>query len=140
MIDFDTLPNAKDPKALIESIDHVRRQHDSTYLLDLMKKITGKEAVVWGDEAIGFGRYQYVYKTGRTGKWPIISFTPSLQNITIHVMPGIEVYLPLIEKIGNVKHTPNALILHKFSDLNRPALERFVQRVILDIEKKYDCA
>jgi len=140
MIDFDTFPNAKDPKALIESINHVRRQHDSNYLLDLMKKITGKEAVVWGESAIGFGRYQYLYKTGRKGKWPIISFSPSIQNITINVMPGVDDYSPLIEKIGHVKRTPNTLILHKLSDIDRPALERFIQKVVTDIQKKHDCS
>jgi len=140
MIDFDTFPTDKDPLALIRSVDHVRRQHDSTYLLEVMAKISGKKAVVWGEDNIGFGQYHYIYKTGKKGHWPIISFTPSIENISINVMNGFADYESSLEKIGKVKHTPNTLILHKFSDINKPALERFVKRVFHDIQNAHKCS
>ena len=85
MIDFETFPADQDPLKLIESINHVRRQHDSLYLLKIMAEISGKDARVWGEDNIGFDEYQYVYKTGKTGVWPIISFTPSLYSL-IHAI------------------------------------------------------
>jgi hypothetical protein len=139
MIDFDTFPTDEDPLALINSIDHARRKHDSLYLLKAMAKISGKEAVVWGGGNIGFGQYHYVYKTGKKGIWPIISFTPSIENISINVMNGFTDYASSLEKIGSVKHTPNTLILHKFSDIKKPALEKFITRVFHDIQKAHTC-
>lgn len=139
MIDFDSHPNNSDPIALINSIDHVRRKHDSITLLNMMKKTSGKDAVVWGDETIGFGYYEYLYKTGRKGKWPLFAFTPSIQSISIQVMPGYDDYIKLIEKIGRVKFSGNILTLHKFSEINLPALEAFLKKAVYDIRKNYTC-
>tara|TARA_R110001592_G_scaffold175466_5_gene414704 strand:- start:24150 stop:24572 length:423 start_codon:yes stop_codon:yes gene_type:complete len=137
MINFYTLPTDKDPLELITSVDHARRRHDSLYLLKTMAKISGKEAIVWGEDNIGFGEYHYVYKTGKSGVWPIISFTPSIENISINVLNGFADYDALLEKIGKVKHTPNTLILHKLSDISKPALEKFIKRVFHDIQKAH---
>lgn len=137
MINFDTFPTDKDPLKLIESINHVRRQHDSTYLLKVMAEISGQKAVVWGEDNIGFDQYNYVYKTGKTGIWPIISFTASIENISINVLNGFAGYEDSLEKIGSVKHTSNTLILHKLSDINKPALEKFIKRVFHDIQKAH---
>ena len=137
MINFDTLPTDKDPLELITGINHTRRQHDSLYLLKIMSNISSNKAVVWGDNNIGFGEYHYVYKTGKTGVWPIISFTPSIENISINVLNGFESYADSLEKIGSVKHTSNTLILHKLSDISKPALEKFIKRVFHDIQKAH---
>ncbi|MFT6029516.1 MAG: hypothetical protein ACI8O8_001252 [Oleiphilaceae bacterium] len=137
MIDFDTFPTDKDPLELIKSINHVRRQHDSLYLLKVMAHISGNEALVWGDDNIGFAQYHYVYKTGKKGVWPIISFTPSIENISINVLNGFADYEDSLEKIGKVKHTSNTLILHKLSDISKPALEKFIKRVFHDIQKAH---
>jgi len=137
MINFDTFPNENDPNALIMRVDHVRRQHDSQYLLDVMSRISDAKPIVWGEDNIGFDQYSYVYKTGRKGEWPIISFTPSVQSIEIHVLNGFDNYADSLEKIGKVKHTSNALVLHSFSDINKPALETFIKRVYHDIKNAH---
>lgn len=139
MIDFETCPTETLPITLINSIEHVRRNHDSRTLLKMMEKISGKDAVVWGEDTIGFGYYEYAYKTGRKGKWPILSFTPSIQSITIQVMPGYDDYIALIEKIGRVKFNGNALILHKFSDIKLPALEALLKKAVYDIRQNHTC-
>jgi hypothetical protein len=139
MIDFDTQPTETVPLTLINSIDHVRRKHDSVTLLKMLEKISGKEAVVWGDSTIGFGFYEYQYKTGRKGKWPIVAFTPSIQSISIQVMTGYDDYVALIEKIGRVKFSGNILTLHKFSDIKLPALEALLKKILYDMRKSHTC-
>lgn len=134
MINFDTHPTDGDPRQLIDSIDHVRRHLDSMTLLEMMQKLSGEEAVLWSGKVIGFGQYRYRYKTGREGYWPIISFTPSLQSLSINVMGGLASYTTLIKKIGKVKCTETALILYKLSDIDRRALEAFLQAVMDDVQ------
>ena len=129
MIDFDSQPTDKDPQQIIASMDHVRRHHDSQILLELMQTISGAEPVVWGDKTIGFGQYHYIYKTGREGIWPIFAFTPSRENISIHIMKGLEAYEQQIKRIGKCKRTETTLILHKFSDIKLPALKEFLSTV-----------
>ena len=139
MIDFESQPTETTPLTLIHSIDHVRRKHDSLTLLKMMEKVSGKDAVVWGDSTIGFGYYEYSYKTGRKGKWPIIAFTPSIQSISIQIMTGYEEYVALIEKIGRVKFNGNTLTLHKFSDIRLPALNALLKKAVYDIRNTHTC-
>ncbi|MCR8921646.1 DUF1801 domain-containing protein [Dasania sp. GY-MA-18] len=135
MINFDSHVTDLDPIALINNIDHTRRQHDSKMLLELMSDITGEPAKVWSNNVIGFGQYHYTYKTGRQGYWPILSFCPSLQNISIDVMHGLSDYQDLLKRIGQVKTTGNSLVLYKLSDIDKRALTAFLQQVFDDIEK-----
>jgi hypothetical protein len=139
MIDFETQPTDTVPLTLINSVDHVRRKHDSVTLMNMMQKVSGKDPVVWGEETIGFGYYEYQYKTGRKGKWPLFSFTPSIQSISIQVMTGFDEYAALIEKIGRVKFSGNILTLHKFSDIKLPALEALLKKIIYDLRKSHTC-
>ena len=139
MIDFDSRPTDIDPVSLINNIDHVRRKHDSQTLMNMMSKVSGKDAIVWSENSIGFGYYEYIYKTGRTGQWPIISFSPSIQSISIQIMTGFDAYTTLIEKVGRVKFNGNTLILHKFSDIKLPALEALLKKAVYDIRKEHTC-
>ncbi|NRB38456.1 MAG: hypothetical protein HRU20_08295 [Pseudomonadales bacterium] len=140
MIDFDTLATDKDVQQLINDIDHTRRQHDAKMLVQLLEKITGHKAVIWGDDIIGFGQYKYAYKTGRTGFWPTLSFASTTENISVNVMLGFENYEKLLNKIGRVKHTNTTLILHKLSDIQMPALEELLTEVYADMKKAHKCA
>lgn len=129
MIHFDSLPTDVEPQTIIAGLEHVRRHHDSQILLDIMQQISGEKPVVWGEQTIGFGQYHYVYKTGREGDWPIIAFTPSRENISIHIMKGLDDYKDLLTRIGKFKRTETTLILHKFSDINLQALKTFLTAV-----------
>jgi hypothetical protein len=135
MINFDTQVTDLDPIQLINNIDHTRRQHDSKTLLTLMEKITGESAILWTDDLIGFGQYHYRYKTGREGYWPTLSFAPSVKNISIDVMQGLNDYETLLRKVGRVKITGNTLILFKLSDIDIRALEIFLKQVFEDTKQ-----
>lgn len=132
MIHFDSHPIDVDPKTIIAGMEHVRRHHDSQILLDIMQQISGEKAVAWGEQTIGFGQYHYIYKTGREGDWPIMAFTPSRENISIHIMQGLDQYKELLSRIGKFKRTETSLILHKFSDINLPALKTLLTTVYSD--------
>ena len=140
MIDFDTVATEKNVEQHINNIDHTRRQHDAKMLVELLEKISGHKAVIWGEDIIGFGEYKYLYKTGRSGVWPTISFTADTQCISVNVMLGFENYEKLLNKIGRVKHTNTALTLHKLSDINMPALTELLTTVYADMQKAHDCA
>jgi hypothetical protein len=135
MINFDTQITDLDPIKLINSIDHTRRQHDSKTLLTMMEKITGEPAKVWSNDLIGFSQYHYVYKTGREGYWPALSFNPSEQSINIDVMHGLSNYDSLLKNVGRVKITGNTLVLYKLSDIDIRALDIFLQQVFEDTKK-----
>ncbi len=138
MIDFDTLASDKSVQHFIDAIDHTRRQHDANTLVTLLEKITGHKAVMWGEDIIGFGQYQYRYKTGKTGFWPTLSFSANTESISINVMLGFDQYQKLLNKIGRVKHTNTTLTLYKLSDIFMPALEELLTQVYADMQAAHN--
>lgn len=134
MINFDTVPTSDDPMAFIDTIDHVRRHHDSKMLVEMMTAASDEPAVLWQGGVIGFGQYHYRYKTGREGEWPLIAFSPTVESLTLHVLTEITAYKTLINAIGRVKQTENSLIFYKLSDINSRALRQFIEQLYQDMK------
>ncbi len=139
MSDLNTQPSDKSVTELINNIDHDRRQQDANVLLELMSRITGKKAVIWGDDMIGFGQYHYIYKTGRKVDSPTVAFSPDQQRIIIHIMPGFESYEHITSKLGKYKTSVNCLFINKLSDIKLPMLEKLIKQSVEDMQKKYEC-
>ena len=139
MSDLKTQPTDKNVTDFINNIDYDRRQQDANILLEIMSRITGKAAVLWGDEMIGFGQYQYIYKTGRKVESPTVAFSPDKQRITIHIMPGFEPYEHITSKLGKYKTSVNCLYINKLSDIKLPMLEKLIKESVQDMQDKYEC-
>jgi hypothetical protein len=139
MIDLNAQPNDNSVAKFISGIDYTRRQLDAQLIQQLMTRVSGKEAVMWGDELIGFGAYHYIYKTGKKINWPVISFHPGDGRITVFVMPGFEEYEALLKKLGKHKLTSNCLLINKLSDIDMQALEQLMAQVYADMQTLYPC-
>ncbi len=68
----ETDKNVKD--FINEFADTEQKKTDSFELIELMKKITGYEARMWGPSIIGFGKYHYKYASGHEGDAPLWAF------------------------------------------------------------------
>ena len=137
MIDPYAQPNDNSVSQHISAIDHTRRQLDAQLIQQLMTRVSGNEAVMWGDDVIGFGTYHYTYKTGREGDWPILSFHPIISKISIYVMPGFDNYQALLKKLGKHKTSTNCLFLHKLTDIDMQILEQLMATVYKDMQSLY---
>lgn len=139
MIDPYAQPNENSVSQFISNIDHTRRQLDAQLIQQLMTRVSKKEAVMWGEDVIGFGSYHYTYKTGREGDWPILSFHPTIPKISIYVMPGFDNYEGLLKKLGKHKVATNCLFIHKLTDVDMQILEQLMTKVFNDMNAQYVC-
>ena len=89
--------------AFIEGVPEEHKRRDSFTILELMKRITGKEPLMWGDSIIGFGSYHYKYESGREGDMPLAGFSPRKQNLTIYILSGFDNYDRLMGSLGKHK-------------------------------------
>ena len=89
--DNKTQPTSKDVKAYLDSVPHEGRREDADLLLNMMTRITGEPAVLWGPSIMpGFGPYDSLlsklgsYKTGRS-----CLYLGRLSNVDVHVLEDI---------------------------------------------------
>lgn len=139
MAELKTKANNKSVKAFLEAVEHNKRRKDALTLLSLFEKITGQNAIMWGDSIVGFGRYHYKQRNGQAGEWPITGFSPRKQNLSIYIMPGFKNYQDLLGKLGKHKTSVSCLYINKLDDVNLDILEKLIATSIKDMKSLYNC-
>lgn len=136
MAEAKTQPTTQDPRAFIEALAEPRRSQCLT-LLDLMERVSGQPAVMWGPAIVGFGSYRYVYASGRTGDWPRTAFSPRKQDLTVYLMDGFENRDALLAALGKHKTSKSCLYLKSLKDIDLGVLEKLVAASLERMETLY---
>lgn len=136
MAEAKTQPTTQDPRAFIEALDEPRRSQCLT-LLELMERVSGHPAVMWGAAIVGFGSYHYVYASGRTGDWPRTAFSPRKQDLTVYLMDGFTRHGDLLAALGKHKTGSSCLYLKNLESIDLAVLERLVQASLDQMETLY---
>ena len=137
MAALKTQPNDLDPNQFLENIEDDQKRMDSYKILELMKKISDKDPVMWGDSIIGFGSYNYIYPTGTKGTWFLTGCSPRKRNMTVYLMPGAESMKDNFEGLGKYKLGKGCLYFNKLADINQGILENLVKKSIGILLERY---
>ena len=121
----------------LDSIEHPVRRRDAKTALELFTKVTKRPACMWGPSIIGFGKYHYVYESGREGDWMIVGFAPRKAYTAIYVMGMIEEDDPLRAALGKYKAGRGCLNVNKFEDIDLKVLEKIIKKSFTKTIKKY---
>ncbi|MEM7077215.1 MAG: DUF1801 domain-containing protein [Pseudomonadota bacterium] len=135
-----TQPHDADVSAYLDGLAHAGRREDAQILLGMMSEITGEPATLWGPSIIGFGRYHYVYESGREGDHFLTGFAPRKANMVVYIMPGFKPYGVLLDKLGKYKTGASCLYLGRLSGVDENVLRRLIARSVKDMRKKYNVA
>lgn len=131
-----TAPTKRSAKDLIAAVAGEQKRKDSETLLKLMRKVTGKSPVVWGN-IVGFGKYHYKYESGREGDMFLTGFAPRAQNLVVYVMPGFSGADDLLKRLGKHKIGKSCLYINKLADLDAGVLEELLRRSYEHMCAKY---
>lgn len=126
MSDMKTVPTSESVEEFIAKQSEPRHQ-DSLVLIDMMRKITGLEPVMWGPSIIGFGSYHYKYASGREGDMPISGFSPRKANMTVYIGRGFDEYQSQLEKLGKHKTSVSCLYINRLSDVDLEVLGEIIE-------------
>lgn len=104
-----------------------QRQAEARQIIEIMKRITRKEPVMWGPSIIGFGTTHYKYDTGREGDMPQLAFSPRKSAITFYFNGGFNTFGSLLDKLGKHKTSVGCLYVNKLSDVDVSVLRRMFE-------------
>lgn len=128
LVEIKTKPTAASVEDFINSIKDEQKRKDSFVLLEIMKKASGEEPVLWSSSIIGFGNKRYKSPaTGREVDWLKIGFSPRKANLSLYVSVGIKEHAADLEKLGKHKTGVGCLYINKLDDIDLKVL-----KVILD--------
>jgi len=131
MAELKTKPNKVSVKKFLNEVKDERKREDSFKVLELMKKITKEEPVMWGPSIVGFGSYHYKYESGHEGDMCITGFSPRKQNLTIYILPGFERYEKLMKKLGK-----SCLYINKLEEVDIKVLKELISESVKYMKNK----
>lgn len=130
-------PTAGDVDEFLASVDHKVRQADGFVLREMMERITGCPAVMWGPTIVGFDRYHYKYDSGHEGESFMVGFSPRKAKHSLYFMPGYGEYDEIVSRLGKSTSGKACLYINKLADIDMSVLEELTATAIETMRKKY---
>ena len=127
MAETKTRPTQVDVDAFIAAVEKPVRRADAGVVRDMMERVTGEPATMWGPTIIGFGTYHYRYASGHEGDMCRVGFSPRSANLVLYV-GGFPEFEELLGKLGKHKRSRACLYLNKLADVDLGVLEEIARR------------
>ncbi len=127
LAEIKTKPTAANVGDFINNVKDEQKRKDSFVLLEMMKKATGEEPVLWSSSVIGFGNKRYKSPTtGREVDWLRIGFSPRKANLSLYISVGIKEHAAALKKLGKHKTGVGCLYINKLEDIDLNVLKEII--------------
>lgn len=123
-----TKPTAASVEDFINNVKDEQMRKDSFVLVEMMRKASGEEPVLWSSSIIGFGNKRYTSPaTGREVDWLRIGFSPRKANLSLYVNVGIKEHEEALKKLGKHKTGVGCLYINKLEDVDLKVLKKIIE-------------
>jgi hypothetical protein len=136
MAENKTKPSKGSVAAFLNKIQEKQLRDDCFEILDLMRRASNCDPVMWGSAIIGFGTYHYVYESGREGDMVVLGFSPRKQNISIYLMGGLKNIEDELSRLGKYKTGKGCLYIKSLGDVNAVVLKKIFAKAFKLAQRK----
>lgn len=127
LAEIKTKPTVASVEEFINNVPDEQKRKDSFVILEMMKKASGEEPVLWGSSIIGFGNKRYKSPaTGREVDWLLIGFSPRKASLSLYISIGIKEHAAALEKLGKHKTGVGCLYINKLEDIDLQVLKGMI--------------
>lgn len=132
-----TLPNEASVSAYIAARASPQQQADCEHLLAMMARATGEPPQMWGPSIVGFGRYRYVYESGRSGESSLAAFAIRGKELVVYLAAEGEQQPALLARLGKHRMGKACLYFKGLADVDAAVLEQLVQGAVAELRRRY---
>lgn len=127
LVKIKTKPTASNVVDFINNVQDEQKRKDSFQLLEMMKKASGEEPVLWSNSMIGFGNRRYKSPaTGREVDWLKIGFSPRKANLSLYLNINLKENAAALKKLGKHKTGVGCLYINKLEDVDLKVLNKII--------------
>ncbi|MBK7761955.1 MAG: DUF1801 domain-containing protein [Bacteroidetes bacterium] len=131
LVEIKTKPTAASVEEFIHLIEDEQKRKDCFVLLEMMKKASKEEPILWSNSIIGFGMKRYKSpNTGREVDWLKIGFSPRKANLSLYISVGIQEHAEALQKLGKHKIGVGCLYINKLDDIDVKVLKKMIETSI----------
>lgn len=121
-----TQPTDANVTEFLDQVTDARRRDEGHRVRDLMEKVTGEPAVMWGPSIVGFGSAPIATTTG-SNDWPIVAFSPRKGALTLYGLHEEEPD-PLFDALGPHTLSVGCLYIKRLDAVDETVLEQLVAK------------
>ncbi|MDO9370799.1 MAG: DUF1801 domain-containing protein [Sphingopyxis sp.] len=125
----------------IAALPDARRREEAPVIDAIHRRVTGHEPKMWGPSIIGYGSYDYVYDSGRSGTMARAGFSPRKAALTLYLMEDYGSRQAeanaLFAALGKHKTSKVCLYINKLADVDMAVLEKLVALTWDAMNEKY---
>ncbi|MBB3711716.1 hypothetical protein FHS00_001287 [Limimaricola variabilis] len=122
-----TQPTGESVEAFLAAVEPERRREDAQALDALFREVTGFVPQMWGPSILGYGSYDYVYDSGRSGRFLATGFSPRKANLVLYIMPGYDEANPILARLGKYRTGKSCLYINRLADVDRGVLAELIR-------------
>ena len=137
MAEAKTQPRELSFEQWVEQIPEPDCARQCRELAQIMQQISGYLPQIWGTNIVGFGRYHYLYASGRSGDWPRIAFAPRKKEITLYITDEFAQRDALLQKLGKVKVGKSCLYLKNLDQTDKSVLRELISASLAATAQRY---
>ena len=125
--EIKTKNNEFDEKDFIKKNISKDREKDFLTLYNIFKKVFCEKGFLFGENIIGFKKYNYKTKSGCFGEWFKFGFSFKKNHISIYLLCDISKFNHLLEKIGKIKKGKGCINFSKLKNIDLKILEKILK-------------
>lgn len=122
--------------AFINAIENPDRRRECREVAKLMRAATGCPARMWGESIVGFGDWHYESRSGRSGEWFVVGFSPRAKDLTIYLISGFAGMDALRKRLGPHRTGKSCLYLKGLQDVDRDVLRKMIEESVKRMRAK----
>ncbi len=132
-----TIQTDADVGAFLATVADDRQRTDAVALIDILKRLSGESARMWGPSIIGFGTYHYKYVSGREGDMARIGFSPRKGQTVLYIADGFPRHADIMARLGKYKTGKSCLYVKRLVDIDGGVLEELFAASLDFMAEKY---
>lgn len=121
----------------LSTVEPVGRREDALRLDGLFRAVTGWQPRMWGPSMVGYGRYHYIYDSGREGDFLATGFAPRKAKMVVYIMPGYAEFGPILDRLGPHRLGKSCLYLGALSKVDLDVLAELIGAGLRDLARRW---
>ena len=118
-----TQPTKLSVDEFIASLGDERRARESRTLVEMLRRVTGHEPVMWGPSIIGFDQHHYRYESGREGDTLRVGFSPRKAKLSLYGIGRDAQISEMLDRLGKHSLAKGCIYINRLDDVDLTVLE-----------------
>ena len=121
----------------LNAVEPPRRRSEAAELDLFFREVTGWAPVLWSGSMLGYGSYDYIYASGRSGTWLATGFAPRKAKLSVYIMPGYADFGDILGRLGKHTKGKSCLYLNRLEDVDMNVLAELVRAGLEDLGRHW---